>query len=83
MSGPAMPNIPNPLAGSAANLAEKAAGSLPDPVEQARRERIKSQLNEEIRLRSKAPGKAQTLLTSNLVPNEMNTKTLLTSAGGK
>lgn len=47
---------------------------------EARLNRITTRLNEEIKLRQKAPGKAQTLLTSTLTPNSQMTGTLLTGA---
>lgn len=49
--------------------------------DQAKLDKINNRLKEEVRLRQKAPGKAQTLLTSTLTPNGTNTGTLLTGAG--
>lgn len=49
-------------------------------AEQAdKRKRIQTQLEEMIRLRQQAPGRSQTLLTSQLTPSSTNNQTLLTS----
>lgn len=47
--------------------------------EASRQQKIKDRLSAEIGLRQKAPGKAQTLLTSTLTPNGTNNNSLLTS----
>lgn len=43
-----------------------------------KRKRIQVQLEEMIRLRQQAPGRSQTLLTSQLTPSPTNNQTLLT-----
>lgn len=50
-------------------------------ADQAKLDKINNRLKEEVRLRQKSPGKAQTLLTSTLTPNSTNTGTILTGAG--
>ncbi len=42
--------------------------------------KIKNRLNEEIKLRQRQPGRAQTLLTTGMTPSASQTNTLLTSA---
>jgi hypothetical protein len=49
-------------------------------AEGARRAKIRTQLEESVRLRQRSPGRAATLLTSNLSPSGANNNTLLTSA---
>ena len=48
--------------------------------EAARLQSIQNVLSAAVQLRAKQPGRAQTLLTGNIVPSGTNTNTLLTSA---
>lgn len=48
----------------------------------ARKERVRLRLDQEIKARMRTPGRAATLLTPTLIPNEANSQTLLTGMGG-
>lgn len=62
-----------------ANQATADAANYTATQEASRQQKIKDRLSAEIGLRQKAPGKAQTLLTSTLTPNGVNNNSLLTS----
>lgn len=68
------------LAEKAGAGGEQPAAPVEDPEKAARLLRIQNRLSEEIRLRQKTPGKAQTLLTTTLTPTSQSTGTLLTGA---
>ena len=67
-----------------ASLASGAAARVATTAEETERQRrIKEMVDADIKNRRKAPGKAQTLLTSTLVPSSEVNNSLLTSAGMK
>jgi len=65
---------------AAANQAAQDAADAAAAAEADRKQKITDRLNEEIKLRARQPGRAQTLLTSGFTPSASNTNTLLTTA---